>query len=185
MPVPPRRDPNQHPPERNEPRVNERIRVPRVFLIDDEGNKIGEVSTQEALAMAREKGLDLVEVAAMAHPPVCKLTDYGKLKYEKKKRETQARKNQATVEIKEIKLRPKTDDHDMDVKVRAIRAFLEDGDKVKITVRFRGREMAHRDIGEEQCKRLAALLQEFAVVEQAARMDGRQMVMMLAPAKKK
>jgi len=137
------------------------------------------------MQMAREKGLDLVEVAPMARPPVCKITDFGKMKYEKKKKEAVARKNQATVELKEIKVRPKTDDHDMDVKVRQIRQFLDDGDKVKITVRFRGREIAHRDIGEEQCKRLAAMVAEVAVVEQPARMDGRQMVMMLAPAKKK
>jgi len=165
--------------------VNERIRVPRVRVIDDSGENLGEFSTEEAMQMAREKGLDLVEVAPMARPPVCKITDFGKMKYEKKKKEAVARKNQATVELKEIKVRPKTDDHDMEVKVRQIRQFLEDGDKVKITVRFRGREIAHRDIGEEQCKRLATMVAEVAVVEQPARMDGRQMVMMLAPAKKK
>jgi translation initiation factor IF-3 len=156
-----------------------------VRVIDDVGENLGEYSTEEALMMAREKGLDLVEVAPMARPPVCKITDFGKMKYEKKKKEAVARKNQATVELKEIKVRPKTDDHDMEVKVRQIRQFLDDGDKVKITVRFRGREIAHRDIGEEQCKRLAAMVSEVAVVEQPARMDGRQMVMMLAPAKKK
>ena len=185
MPPITRRDQNQTPPERNEPRVNERIRVPRVRVIDDAGENLGEFATDEAMAMAREKGLDLVEVAPMARPPVCKITDFGKLKYEKKKREAQARKNQSIVELKEIKVRPKTDDHDMDVKVKQIRQFLDDGDKVKITVRFRGREIAHRDIGEEQCKRLAAMVQDVAVVEQPARMDGRQMVMMLAPSKKK
>jgi translation initiation factor IF-3 len=156
-----------------------------VRVIDDSGENLGEFSTEEAMQMAREKGLDLVEVAPMARPPVCKITDFGKMKYEKKKKEAVARKNQATVELKEIKVRPKTDDHDMEVKVRQIRQFLEDGDKVKITVRFRGREIAHRDIGEEQCKRLASMVAEVAVVEQPARMDGRQMVMMLAPAKKK
>ncbi len=182
---PPRRDNSQLPPERNEPRVNERIRVPRVFVVDEEsGEKLGEMGTDEALALARERGMDLVEVAPMARPPVCKLTDFGRMKYDKKKREAQARKNQATVEVKEIKLRPKTDDHDMDVKVRAVRGFLEDGDKVKVTVRFRGREIAHKDIGEDQCKRLATLLGELAVVEHAPRMDGRQLVMMLAPKKK-
>lgn len=185
MPPPSRRDQPSVPPDRNEPRVNERIRVPRVRVIDDSGENLGEFSTEEAMQMAREKGLDLVEVAPMARPPVCKITDFGKMKYEKKKKEAVARKNQATVELKEIKVRPKTDDHDMEVKVRQIRQFLEDGDKVKITVRFRGREIAHRDIGEEQCKRLATMVAEVAVVEQPARMDGRQMVMMLAPAKKK
>jgi translation initiation factor IF-3 len=180
---PSRRDLNVVP-ERNEPRVNERIRVPRVLVVDEEGNKLGEFMTEDALQMARERALDLVEVAPMARPPVCRITDFGKLKYEKKKREAEARRNQTVVEIKEIKVRPKTDDHDMDVKERAIRSFLEEGDKVKITVRFRGREMAHREIGEDQCKVFAERLQDVAMIEQAPRMDGRQMVMMLAPKKK-
>lgn len=155
-----------------------------MLVVDEEGQKLGEFFTEDALAMAREKGLDLVEVAPMARPPVCRITDFGKLKYEKKKRDAQARKNQAVVEVKEIKLRPKTDDHDLDVKERAIRRFLEDGDKVKVTVRFRGREIAHREIGEEQCKGLADKLVDVALVEQPPRMDGRQMVMLLAPKKK-
>jgi translation initiation factor IF-3 len=180
---PPRRELSQ-PPERNEPRVNERIRVPRVLVVDDEGNRLGEFLTEDALALARERGLDLVEVAPMARPPVCRITDFGKLKYEKKKREAQARKNQSIVEIKEIKLRPKTDDHDMGVKERAIRGFLDEGDKVKITVRFRGREMAHKEIGEDQCRVMAERLVDVAVVEQPPRMDGRQMVMMIAPKRK-
>ncbi len=183
MRSPPRREFNQ-PPERNEPRVNERIRVPRVLVVDEEGNKLGEFLTEDALALARERALDLVEVAPMARPPVCRITDFGKLKYEKKKRDAQARKNQSIVEIKEIKLRPKTDDHDMAVKERAIRGFLDEGDKVKLTVRFRGREMAHKDIGEDQCRVMADRLTDCAVVEQTPRMDGRQMVMMLAPKKK-
>ena len=117
---PMRRDAQQAPPDRNEPRVNERIRVPRVYVVDDAGEKLGEMDTIEALAMARERGMDLVEVAPTARPPVCKIADFGKLKYEKKKRETEARKNQVIVEIKEIKLRPKTDDHDFDVKLRTL-----------------------------------------------------------------
>ena len=129
--------------------------------------------------------MDLVEVAPTARPPVCKIADFGKLKYEKKKRETEARKNQVIVEIKEIKLRPKTDDHDFDVKLRAVERFLADGDKVKVTVRFRGREIAHRDIGEDQCRRLADRLGTTAIVEQSPRMDGKQMFMLLAPGKKK
>jgi translation initiation factor IF-3 len=185
LPLPPRRDQSPVPPERNEPRVNDRIRVPRIRLIDEAGENLGEMSTEEALQLARERGLDLIEVAPTARPPVCKLSDFGKLKYEKKKKDALARKNQATVELKEIKVRPKTDDHDLDVKMRQIRQFVEEGDKVKITVRFRGREIAHRDIGEEQCKRLALMVADVAIVEQPARMDGRQMVMMLAPAKKK
>jgi translation initiation factor IF-3 len=156
-----------------------------VLVIDEAGEKLGEFLTEDAMALARERGLDLVEVAPMARPPVCKITDFGKLKYEKKKRDAEARKKQVIVEVKEIKLRPKTDDHDMDVKERAIRRFLEEGDKVKITVRFRGREIAHRDIGEDQCKVMADRLGEAAVIEQAPRMDGRQMIMLLAPGKKK
>lgn len=165
--------------------MNERIRVPRVLVIDEAGEKLGEFYTEEALALARERGLDLVEVAPMARPPVCRITDFGKLKYEKKKKDAQTRRNQAIVELKEIKIRPKTDDHDFDVKERAARRFLEEGDKVKVTVRFRGREMAHREIGEEQSKRFAEKLQDVATIEQLPRMDGRQMVMLLAPTKKK
>lgn len=172
-------------PERNEPRVNERIRVPRVLLIDEDNSKLGEFLTEDALALAREKGLDLVEVAPMARPPVCRITDFGKMKYEKKKRDAEARRKQVIVEVKEIKVRPKTDEHDLAVKERAIRGFLDDGDKVKVTVRFRGREIAHRDIGEDQCRHLAERLQDVAIVEQAPRMDGRQMVMLLAPGRRK
>lgn len=165
--------------------MNERIRVPRVLVIDESGEKLGEFYTEEALALARERGLDLVEVAPMARPPVCRITDFGKLKYEKKKKDAATRRNQAIVELKEIKIRPKTDDHDFDVKERAARRFLEEGDKVKVTVRFRGREMAHREIGEEQSKRFADKLQDVGTIEQPPRMDGRQMVMLLAPLKKK
>jgi translation initiation factor IF-3 len=154
-------------------------------VIDEEGQKLGEFLTEDALAMARERALDLVEVAPMARPPVCRITDFGKLKYEKKKRDAEARRKQTVVEIKEIKLRPKTDDHDFDVKERQVRSFLEEGNKVKVTVRFRGREIAHRDIGEDQCKKLAQHLGELAIIEQPPRMDGRQMVMMLAPGKRK
>lgn len=178
-----RRD--QTPPERNEPRVNERIRVPRVFVIDENGEKLDEMDTIDAIALARERAMDLVEVAPLARPPVCKIADFGKLKYEKKKREAEARKHQVVVEIKEIKLRPKTDDHDFDVKLRAVERFLAEGDKVKITVRFRGREIAHRDIGEDQCRKLADRLGAAVIVEQSPRMDGKQMVMLLAPSRKK
>ena len=181
----PPRGPANLPPERNEPRVNERIRVPRVLVIDEEGAKLGEFLTEDAMQMARERGLDLVEVAPLARPPVCRITDFGKLKYEKKKRDAEARKKQTIVEVKEIKLRPKTDDHDFDVKERQVRGFLDEGNKVKITVRFRGREIAHREIGEDQCKKLAEMLGELAVIEQSPRMDGRQLVMLLAPGKKK
>lgn len=172
-------------PDPNEARVNERIRVPRVLVIDEEGNKLGEMMTLDALDLARERGFDLVEVAPNARPPVCRIQDYGRFKYDRKKKEAVARKNQATVELKEIKVRPKTDEHDIDVKLRHAERFLNAGDKVKVTVRFRGREMAHREIGEERCHEFAAALKEVAQVEQPPRMDGRQMVMILAPGKKK
>lgn len=181
---PPRRD-AQVIPERNEPRVNERIRIPRVLVVDDAGEKLGEMDTEAAILLARERGLDLVEVAPLARPPVCRITDFGKLKYEKKKREAEARRHQTVVEVKEIKLRPKTDDHDFDVKERAVRRFLDEGNKVKITVRFRGREIAHKDIGEDQCRKLADKLGIAAVVEMPPRMDGKQLVMLLAPGRKK
>ena len=169
------------PPERDEPRVNERIRVPRVLVIDETGNKLGEFLTKDALELARERGYDLVEVAPNARPPVCRLVDYGRLKYEKKKKDAAARKKQVTINVKEIKLRPKTDQHDFDVKVRHARRFLEEGNKVKVTIRFRGRELAHRDIGVLQCNRVFEAVKDLAVVEQPARMEGRQMHMIIAP----
>jgi translation initiation factor IF-3 len=169
------------PPERDEPRVNERIRVPRVLVIDETGNKLGEFLTKDALELARERGYDLVEVAPNARPPVCRLVDYGRLKYEKKKKDAAARKKQVTINVKEIKLRPKTDQHDFDVKVRHARRFLEEGNKVKVTIRFRGRELAHRDIGVLQCNRVFEAVQDLGTVEQPARMEGRQMHMIIAP----
>ncbi len=180
----PPRKPRDLEPDRNEPRVNNRIRVPRVLVIDDEGNKLGEFLTQDALELAREKGLDLIEVAPNARPPVCRLGDFGKMKYEKKKKEAASRKNQSVVEIKEIKLRPKTDEHDFDVKLRHARRFLESGDKVKVTVRFRGREMAHREIGVERCMELAQALADLGSPESRPSMEGRQMSMIIGPKKK-
>ena len=155
-----------------------------MLVIDDDGSKLGEFLTEDAIRVAEERGLDLVEVAPTARPPVCKITDYGKLKYDKKKREQEARRNQVQTTLKEIKLRPKTEEHDLQVKIRAARHFLEEGNKVKITVRFRGRELAHRDIGAQQCSHLAEALTEVAAVETPPRMDGRQMFMMLAPTKR-
>ncbi len=169
------------PPERDELRVNERIRVPRVLVIDEEGNKLGEFLTKDALDLARERGFDLIEVAPNARPPVCKLGDFGRLKYEKKKKEAAARRKQVIVSIKEVKLRPKTDDHDFDFKVKHARRFLEEGNKVKVTIRFRGRELAHRDIGVLQCNRVFEACQDLGTVEQPARMEGRQMHMIIAP----
>ena len=153
----------------------------RILLIDDDGAKMGEFMTEDALARAREKGLDLVEVAPNANPPVCKILDYGKMKYDKKKRDAAARKRQSQVQLKEVKVRPKTDDHDMNVKVRAASRFLRDGNKVKVTVRFRGREHAHHDIGADQCMRVFRAVKDYAIIEMPPRMEGRQMTMIIAP----
>ena len=170
-------------PDRNALRVNNQIRAPRVLVIDDAGNKLGEFLTDDAILLAQDRRLDLIEVSPNSRPPVCKLGDYGKMKYEKKKKEAAARKTQTTITVKEIKLRPKTDQHDFDVKLKHTRKFLDGGDKVKITVRFRGREMAHREIGEQQCMRIADACVDLAVVEARPRMDGRQMFLILAPKK--
>jgi len=170
-------------PDRNEPRVNYRIRVPRVLVIDEEGRKLGEFMTEDAVRLAEERGLDLIEVAPEGKPPVCRIQDYGKLKYERKKKDAQARRNQVQVQLKEVKLRPKTDDHDIAVKVRHARRFLEEGNKVKVTIRFRGRELAHRDIGSLQCMRMAKECEDLSTIETHPRMDGRQMFMILAPIK--
>ena len=179
---PPRRN-RPDVPDRNEPRVNARIRVPRVLVIDDAGNKLGEFLTRDALELARDRGLDLIEVAPNARPPVCRLGDFGKMKYERKKKEAASRKNQATVSVKEVKLRPKTDEHDFDVKVKHARRFLESGDKVKVTVRFRGREMAHKDIGVKRCRELADAVADLGSPETRPSMEGRQMSMIIAPKK--
>ena len=133
--------------------------------------------------MARDRGLDLIEVAPNARPPVCRLGDFGRMKYEKQKKDREAKKKQVTVSLKEIKLRPKTDGHDFDFKVNHTKRFLEAGDKVKITVRFRGREMAHREIGEQRCRQVADAVAELGVIEQRPSMEGRQMFMILAPKK--
>lgn len=158
--------------------------MPRVLVIDEEGNKLGEFLTEDAVALAEERGLDLIEVAPEARPPVCRIQDFGKLKYERKKKLAQARKNQVQVQIKEVKLRPKTDEHDMAVKVKHARRFLEEGNKVKVTIRFRGREFAHRDIGAEKCLEVADQCDGLAVIESHPRMDGRQMFMLMAPSPK-
>ncbi len=143
----------------------------------------GVVSRQEALERAAEAGLDLVVVAAGADPPVCKILDYGKYKYEEQKKKAEARKKQKTIEVKEVKMRPNIDDHDYDVKMRAMRRFLEEGDKVKVTMRFRGREMAHQDIGLGVLERVRGDLAELIKVEQFPRLEGRQMVMVVASSK--
>ncbi len=168
-------------PARDGPRVNEQINSQNVRLIDHRGEQVGVVSRTQALQMAFDVGLDLVEVAPNSDPPVCKLLDYGKFKYESQKKAAEARKRQKTIDVKEIKLRPSIDDHDYDVKMRAIRRFLEEGDKVKVTLRFRGRELAHQELGLALLERVRGEVAEQIKVEQEPRMEGRQMVMVLAP----
>ena len=161
--------------------MNEDIRVPQVRLIDQDGEMIGVMSAREALLRAYELGMDLLEISPNAVPPVCKITDYGKFKYEQQKKANEARKKQKVVEIKEIKLRPMIDDHDYDVKMRAMQRFFEEGDKVKITLRFRGREMAHQELGQQLLDRVKKDTVEIAKVESEPRFEGRQIVMVLAP----
>ncbi|HWK44813.1 MAG TPA: translation initiation factor IF-3 [Stellaceae bacterium] len=168
-------------PSRDGPRVNEEITVPRVRLVDDAGNMVGVVTKNEALVMAANAGLDLVEVAAAADPPVCKILDYGKFKYEEQKKKNEARKKQKVIEVKEIKLRPGIDDHDYEVKMRSMVKFVEEGDKVKVTMRFRGRELAHQDLGMNVLMRVRDDLDAIAKVEQFPRMEGRQMTMVMSP----
>jgi len=171
----------QMPPKDDGPRVNEAITSNTVLLIDDEGEKRGVMKTEAALALAEEAGLDLVEVSPNAEPPVCKVMDYGKYKYQAQKKAAEARKKQKVIEVKEIKLRPGIDTHDYDVKMRAMRRFFEEGDKVKVTMRFRGREMAHTELGFDLLQKVKADTEEIAKVEFEPKMEGRQMVMILAP----
>jgi translation initiation factor IF-3 len=152
-----------------------------VRLVGADGEVLGVMPTSQALAKAEEAGLDLVEMAGNADPPVCKILDYGKLKFVDQKRKAEARKKQKTIEIKEIKMRPGIDQHDYDVKMRAMRRFLDEGDKVKVTLRFRGRKFAHQDLGMKVLHRVRDDLEEQAKVEQMPRMEGRQMVMLMAP----
>src|SRR5918912_896620 len=168
-------------PTREGPRVNEEINVPRVRLVDARGNMVGVVPRNDALDMAAQAGLDLVEVAANADPPVCKILDYGKFKYEEQKKKNEARKKQKVIEVKEIKLRPGIDDHDYDVKMRSMVKFIEEGDKVKVTMRFRGRELAHQELGMNVLMRVRDDLDAIAKVEQMPRMEGRQMTMVIWP----
>ncbi len=166
-------------------RVNERIRIREVRLIDDEGNQVGIIATRDALEMARQKGLDLVEVAPNAVPPVCRLMDYGKFRYEQSRKERDSRKNQHVVELKEVRIRPKIDDHDLETKGRQAAKFLDHGDKVKLTVLFRGREMAHPDIGKGLLDQLLELLKTHGTVEQSPRLEGRAMTAIMNPVRAK
>ncbi|MGR3484085.1 MAG: translation initiation factor IF-3 [Paracoccaceae bacterium] len=176
------RRPHNAPPQRDTgPRVNGRIRANEIRLIGPNGENVGVVSPDRALAAAEQIGLDLVEISPNANPPVCKIMDFGKYKYETQKRESEARKKQKTIEVKEVKFRPNTDDHDYDVKMRNVTRFLEGGDKVKVTLRFRGREMAHQNLGRELLERVAKDTDGLGKVESFPRVEGRQMVMMIGP----
>ena len=168
-------------PTRDGPRVNEEIRVPQVRLIDQDGEMLGVMSAREALIRAYDVGLDLLEISPNAVPPVVKILDYGKYKYEQQKKANEARKRQKVVEIKEIKVRPNIDDHDYDVKMRQMKEFIGEGDKVKVTLRFRGREMAHQDLGLKVLDRIRTELAETTKVESMPRLENRQMLMVLAP----
>ncbi|MGI5864345.1 MAG: translation initiation factor IF-3 [Myxococcales bacterium] len=162
-------------------RTNRRIRAREVRVIGAEGEQLGILPIEQALARAQEAGMDLVEVSPMAKPPVCKIMDYGKFKYEAKKRASEARKKQVVVRVKEVKLRPKTEEHDYEFKVNNIRRFLADGDKARVTIMFRGREITHKEIGQRILSDVMTDLKDVAVMEQAPRMEGRQMFMLLAP----
>ncbi len=163
------------------PRINEAITAPQVLLIDDDGEKRGVLDTEKAIEIAVESGLDLVEVSPNTKPPVCKIMDYGKYKYQQQKKKNEAKKNQKVVEIKEIKMRPNIDSHDYDVKTKAMRRFFDEGDKVKVTLRFRGREMAHQERGMELLQRVQSDFEEVAKIEQLPKLEGRQMMMVMAP----
>jgi translation initiation factor IF-3 len=162
-------------------RINHRIDSREVRLIDAEGNNVGVVPTRQALIMAEEASLDLVEISPDAKPPVAKILDYGKFKFQEQKKAAEARKKQRVIEIKEIKLRPMIDDHDLDVKLKAARRFFEEGDKVKVTLRFRGREMDHQELGHQLLDRVKKETFDIAKVEAEPRFEGRQITMVLSP----
>ncbi len=169
------------PPNRDGPRVNEDIRVPQVRLIDQDGEMLGVMTAREAIQRAYSVGLDLLEISPNADPPVCKILDFGKFKYEQQKKKNEARKRQKVIEIKEIKVRPNIDENDYQVKLRAMKSFIEEGDKVKVTLRFRGREMAHQDLGVKVLERIRGDMDFATKVEQMPKMENRQMVMVLTP----
>ena len=181
MPVPRRFD--RQPPERDPTRINERIRVPEVRLIDENGQQVGIMRTQDALRMAQDRDLDLVEVAPDAKPPVTRILDYSKYKYEQVQKQKAARKHQQQINVREIKFRPKIAQHDYDTKKGHVERFLRGRDKVKVTIMFRGREMAHPERGEMILNRLAEDLGDLAIIEQRPQQDGRNMTMMLGPSK--
>ncbi len=161
--------------------MNTRIRAPEIRLIGAEGENVGVVTPERGMALAEAAGLDMVEISPNAVPPVVKIMDFGKFKYDTQKREAEAKKKQKTIEVKEVKFRPNTDTHDYDVKMRNVFRFLEDGDKVKVTLRFRGREMAHQNLGRDLLNRVADDTKEIGKVESLPKTEGRQMVMMIGP----
>ncbi|HMX16540.1 MAG TPA: translation initiation factor IF-3 [Rhodocyclaceae bacterium] len=165
-------------------RLNEEITAPEIRLVGEAGEQLGIVSVRQALGMAEEAGVDLVEIAPMAQPPVCKLMDFGKFKYQESKRAHEAKLKQKQVQVKEVKFRPGTDENDYQIKLRNVTKFLGEGDKAKITLRFRGREMAHQEIGMRMLERIKGDLEAIAQVEQFPKMEGRQLIMILAPTKK-
>ena len=170
-------------PKKLETRINDRIRVREVRVIGPEGDQLGILLTDEARAKANELGLDLVEISPTARPPVCKIMDYGKFKYTTKKKAGEQRKNQKIIEVKEVKFRPKTDTHDVEIKTEHARSFLEDGNKVKMTIMFRGREITHPEIGQQMLEKVSEQLKDVGMVEFFPRMEGRAMFMVLAPGK--
>ncbi|HKM62520.1 MAG TPA: translation initiation factor IF-3 [Acidisphaera sp.] len=175
------RGPQTAAPTRDGPPVNEDIRVPQVRLIDQDGEMQGVLTTREAIRRAYDVGLDLLVISPNADPPVAKILDFGKYKYEAQKKKNEAKKKQKVIEIKEIKVRPNIDENDYQVKMRAMKSFIEEGDKVKVTLRFRGREMAHQDIGVRVLERIRTEMEEKTKVEQMPRMENRQMIMVLSP----
>lgn len=181
--MPPRRGPDTRPPAGPSTRINEAIRVELIRLIDDEGENRGEMRTQDALDIAIELNLDLVEVAPEGRPPVCRIMDYGKWRYEQEQKAKQARKHQSTITIKEIKFRPKIDPHDYATKKGHVLRFLKNRDKVKVTIMFRGRELMHPERGEAILLKLAGEVEDLALIESRPNLDGRNMIMMLAPLK--
>jgi len=179
--LPERREPRGRTAIDKELRVNERIRISPVRVVDEDGEMLGIMSADEGRALARERGLDLVEVAASSRPPVCRIMDFGKYKYEQNKKDRKARSKQHQQQLKEVKLRPKIERHDLDVKIRAARRFLSDHHKVKVTMNFRGREVTHAEIGRNILNRVAEELDDVGTVETAPRMEGRHMLMLLTP----
>ncbi|HTW52388.1 MAG TPA: translation initiation factor IF-3 [Stellaceae bacterium] len=175
------RPPFNQTPTRDGPRINSEISVNQLRLVDERGDMVGVVTRNEALDMAADAGLDLVEIAPNADPPVCKILDFGKYKYEEQKKKNEAKKKQKVIEVKEVKFRPSIDDHDYDVKMRSMQKFIGEGDKVKVTMRFRGRELAHQELGMDVLMRVKGDLDAVAKVEQFPRMEGRQMTMVVSP----